>query len=84
MQLQTPFYAIYANKHGLHNELNAGIRSIHSHLDKKLKESRFITIHGDPVIPTSESLAIIELSSHSSGEGKSDSGNQGLEKNMNI
>lgn len=39
-----------------------------------------VLIHGDPGSPTSESLAIIELSSQSSGEGKSDSGNQGLEE----
>lgn len=31
--------------------------------------------HGDPTNPTSESLPIIELSSHPSGEGKSDSAN---------
>lgn len=31
-------------------------------------------IHGEPVMPISESLAIIELSSHSSGEEISESG----------
>jgi hypothetical protein len=36
-------------------------------------------IYGDPATPTSESLAIAELASHSSGEGASDSGGLGLD-----
>ena len=41
------------------------------------KKNRFVCCgfaHGEPASPISESLAIIELSSHSSGEGTSDSG----------
>lgn len=38
-----------------------------------------LTAHGDPARPMSESLAITELSSHSSGEGKSDAETQALD-----
>ena len=40
----------------------------------KHNASRACVIYGDPATPTSESLAIAELASHSSGEGASDSG----------
>lgn len=54
-----------------------------SYLHGQLLRDLIIT-HGEPASPTSESLAIIELSSQSSGEGKSDSGSQELEDDMDI
>ena len=51
------------------------------------KKSRFVCrgfAHGEPASPISESLAIIELSSHSSGEGTSDSGAPELDGDWDI
>lgn len=51
------------------------------------EKSRFVCcgfVHGEPASPISESLAIIELSSHSSGEGTSDSGAPELDGDWDI
>lgn len=53
-------------------------------IDNQSSALVIVFIYGEPASPTSESLAIIELSSQSSGEGKSDSGSQESEDDVDI